>query len=112
MRFLGRRHYVSLAVILASSERIQTKSKVAFFCADVGIPVSTIQRWKSWWVNQFKASDLWRAECARFFYIDESQLPLSLAAKLGGLVEDALQRLLIFLAPVTIGPLVKQKAGC
>lgn len=91
VRFLGRRHYLALAVILVSAARVETTSKIQSFSSDVGVSVSTILRWKEWWINQFPQKALWRATCARFLPpVDLNQLPSSLVVRFGGFVEDAL----------------------
>ncbi len=54
-RFLGRRVYLGLAVVLMSAGRVEATAAVAKLGEIVGVPVRTIQRWRNWWVEQFPA---------------------------------------------------------
>ena len=47
VRFLARRVYLALAVVL-------------------GVERRTLARWRDWWCEQFPKTPLWRAACARF----------------------------------------------
>jgi hypothetical protein len=51
VRFLGRRVYLALAVVLGQA---------------LGVARRTLQRWRRWWRDQFPLTPLWRAACARF----------------------------------------------
>ncbi len=69
----------------------------------LNVPARTIQRWRQWWVEQFPLTPLWQAACARFMPpIDLSQLPNSLIERFTGLAEAMMQRILLFLTPLTI----------
>ena len=76
VRFLGRRVYLGLAVVLMSAGRSQSTSAVAQLNDTLNVPVRTIQRWRSWWAEQFPLTPLWQVACARFMPpVDLSQLP-------------------------------------
>ena len=103
VRFLGRRVYLGLAVVLMSAGRSQSTSDVAQLSETLNVPALTIQRWRQWWVEQFPSTLLWQAHCARFMpSVDLLQLPASLIERFLGSAEDQMQRLLIFLSPLTV----------
>ena len=103
VRFLGRRVYLGLAVVLMSAGRVEATAKVAQLAETLNIPTRTIQRWRNWWAGQFPLTPLWQAECARFMPpVDLSQLPDSLINRFAGTAEEILMRLLVFLSPLTI----------
>jgi hypothetical protein len=103
VRFLGRRVYLGLAVVLMSAGRNQATSEVTQLSEALNVPALTIQRWRQWWVEQFSITPLWQARCARFMPpIDLLQLPASLIECFLGSAEDQMQRLLIFLSPLTV----------
>jgi hypothetical protein len=56
VRFLGRRVYLGLAVVLVSARLGQL----------LGVCRRTVARWRDWWREQFPRTPLWRAGCARF----------------------------------------------
>ena len=112
VRFLGRRVYLGLAVVLMSAGRSKSAPTMAQLSATLNIPARTIQRWRQWWIEQFPLTPLWQAACARFMPpIDLSQLPNSLIERFTGLADESLKRLLIFLSPLTVGRPVTLNEG-
>ena len=104
VRFLGRRVYLGLAVVLMSAGRARYASALAQLGETLGVPARTIQRWRRWWVARFPLTPLWRAACARFMPpIDLSLLPDSLIECFLGAAEESMRRLLLFLTPLTVG---------
>jgi hypothetical protein len=105
VRFLGRRVYLALAVVLASASRTgcgstPTSVRVA---TELGVARQTLQRWQAWWVEQFPLTPLWRATCARFMPpVDVLGFPGTLLERFGGLPADSLMHLLVFLSPLTL----------
>jgi hypothetical protein len=113
VRFLGRRVYLGLAVVLMSASRTTDTSNVTRLSGMLHVPARTIQRWREWWVNQFPHTTLWQAECARFMPpIRLCDLPDSLIERFVDLTEEALRRLLIFLSPLTVSRLVTLNEVC
>lgn len=113
VRFLGRRVYLGLAVVLMSAGRTEATSDVAELSKILAVPMRTIQRWRSWWAEQFPLTPLWQAACARFMpSVDLSQLPASLIARFTGAAAESLMRLLVFLSPLTVGQPVTLNEGC
>ena len=112
-RFLGRRVYLGLAVVLMSAGRVEATSAVAKLGEIMEVPARTVQRWRSWWVEQFPLTPLWQAACARFMPpVVLSQLPASLIERFVGSAAEPLMRLLFFLSPLTVGHPVTLNEGC
>lgn len=109
-RFLGRRVFVSVAMVLVSVLRDgPTPTRVAALRKLVEVSPRTIGRWRSWWREAFVQTPFWRA--VRGFFrvpVDESMLPLSLleAFPANG-AKTKLLRLLRLIGPLTTasGPL-------
>jgi hypothetical protein len=104
VRFLGRRVYLALAVVLVSGSRSASTPTGVRLGAELGVARQTLQRWQAWWVEQFPLTPLWRATCARFMPpVPQAQLPGELIARFAGPAHEALTRLLIWLSPATVG---------
>ena len=105
VRFLGRRVYLGLAVVLASASRTgfgstPTSVRVA---TELGVARQTLRRWQAWWIEQFPLTPLWRATCARFMPpADVARFPDALFERFEGSPAHSLMRLLVFLSPVTL----------
>ena len=103
VRFLGRRVYLALAVVLVSGSRTASTPTGVRLGAELGVARQTLQRWQAWWVEQFPLTPLWRAQCARFMPpLPEAQLPGELITRFAGPAHEALMRLLVWLSPVTV----------
>jgi len=104
VRFLGRRVYLALAVVLVSGSRSASTPTGVRLGAELGVARQTLQRWQAWWIEQFPLTPLWRATCARFMPpVAQAQLPGGLIARFAGPAHEALMRLLIWLSPVSLG---------
>lgn len=102
VRFLGRRVYLALAVVL-NSIRSGPTSAQARFCEMLDVPIRTLARWRAWWIQTFPVTPLWQAECARFMPpVSITQLPASLIARFTGSAEESMTRLLAFLSPLSV----------
>lgn len=103
VRFLGRRLYLGLIVVLMSVRR-STMSASAVQLADaLGVPARTIARWRHWWLQLFPATPLWAAACARFMPpVDTRQLPSSLIERFTGAAAEVALHLLAFLRPLSV----------
>ena len=103
VRFLGRRVYLALAVVLVSGSRTASTPTGVRLGAELGVARQTLQRWQAWWIERFPLTPLWRAECARFMPpVPEAELPGELITRFGGPAHEALMRLLVWLSPVTV----------
>lgn len=102
LRFLGRKVYIAVLVIVASATA-RTRSRVGRSCPRRvhGVPVRTVRRWLSWWQTVFALSAFW-LEARAFFAtpVEVEALPASLLSRFGGRPE-ALVKMLHFTAPVT-----------
>ena len=103
VRFLGRRVYVGLVVVLVSAMRHGlTAPRVQRIREQLGIDRRTLERWRQWWLATFVQGSFWKAAKARFLpRLCEATLPWSLAQAFGVECADGLRRLLEFLAPLT-----------
>ena len=106
VRFLGRRVYLGLAVVLVSARPGGPTPAAARLGLALGVGQRTISRWRGWWREQFPHTPLWRATGARFMPpVGEAQLPGELIRRFSGPAHEALMRLLVWLAPITVGRL-------
>ena len=120
LRFLGRRVYLEVVVVLASV-MVQVMATARAAAAASGVPLRTLRRWGGWWREVFPKLPMWAELRARFVPPppDETQLPWSLLARLGGQehrldhnsdgVADASSLLLCgrYLAPATSASVVE-----
>ena len=104
VRFLGRRVYLALAMVLVSARHAGQTPAAAKLSTVLDVPVRTLQRWCHWWSQQFPLTALWQAACARFMPpVATERCPASLLERFAGDAADGLMRLLVFLTPVTVG---------
>lgn len=67
VRFLGRRVYFGVAVVLVTAmAQGVTPRRAAKLREELGIDRRTLTRWRRWWQQQFPASRFWREHRARF----------------------------------------------
>ena len=113
VRFLGRRVYLGLTVVLMSAGRTEATSAVANLSVEINVPALTIQRWRTWWAENFPLTPLWQAACARFMPpVELSLLPASLIQHFKGTAAESMLRFLLFLSPLTVERLVTMNEGC
>lgn len=78
VRFLGRRVYAEVVVLVASA-RALLHAEVQSTRTNADVPRRTVKRWQSWWRTAFVASALWQELRSRVLPpLDESRLPASL----------------------------------
>ena len=103
VRFLGRRVYLALVVVLSSSRHAGSNS-AALALGGLAVPLRTLERWRAWWHDAFKHTALWRSACGDFMpSLDLERLPDALLERFAG--ADASQRIsamLRFLSPLTV----------
>jgi len=99
LRFMGRKVYYGAIILVASA---------AWLCGAVtgraiaGVPRRTVRRWQVWWRGDFRVTEFWRAQCARFMPpVDEVRLPLSLLERFGESQVEMISATLEWLRPVT-----------
>lgn len=111
VRFLGRRVYLALVVVLASA-RLAGQTPAAQICKALEVPLRTLQRWRYWWNEHFPLTSLWQATCARFMPpVAIDRLPACLLERFAGATQDSLKRLLIFLSPLTVARPITLQEG-
>ena len=103
VRFLGRRVYVALAVVVLAVKRNKINAAITAVVETLGVPERTIARWRQWWLQSFCATALWQAQCGRFMpSVEITELPHSLMARFTGTAHEAMVRLLRFLSPLSV----------
>jgi hypothetical protein len=71
---------------------------------ELGVSRRTLAHWRHWWCEQFPATPLWQAACARFMPpVSQAQLPQELITRFAGPAPEALMRLLVWLSPLSVG---------
>jgi hypothetical protein len=106
VRFLSRRVYLAAIVVLASALRVGlTDWRVAQLTERIGIPKRTIERWRTWWLQEFVDSSFWKNACARFVPpLAATVLPANLLERFGGPdLSSQLVAALRFLTPLGEG---------
>ena len=103
VRFMGRRVYAGLVVVLVSAMNHGLKPhRVEVLRNALKIDGRTLERWRQWWLGLFVESSFWRAARARFMPpLCHPTLPLSLCLRWEVERRDRLLELLKFLAPIT-----------
>jgi hypothetical protein len=105
VRFLGRKVYLAVVVILVTAMRHgPTPRRVRELTTHFGADRCTIARWQVFWRELFPNTPFWKVARARLAPdVDTTSLPLPLLdAFLGRCPDcDAWERLLRFLAPIT-----------
>ena len=103
VRFLGRRVYWGIAVILVSAVQHGLKpERVRRLQEAFGVDRRTLERWREWWLEAFVQTSFWKAARALFMpLICEKTLPLSLCQRFKANRRDRLLKLLKFLSPLT-----------
>ena len=104
VRFLGRRLYFGLAVVLGSARHAGQNPAAARLADELQVPVRTLDRWRHWWRERLMRTALWQTQCARFLPpVDPVGLPGELISRFGDDLLTALMHLLRFLTPLSIG---------
>lgn len=103
VRFLGRKHYWGVVVVLMAALQHGVKpARVEILRARLGIDRRTLERWRTWWLATFVESKFWKEVRARFLPVPcQKTLPWSLCEAFGINRWDRLLDLLRFLRPLT-----------
>ncbi|MDO8545093.1 MAG: hypothetical protein Q7S40_32035 [Opitutaceae bacterium] len=80
VRFLGRKVDAGfIVVLLAALRHGLSAQRVSALQEALGVDRRTLERWRSWWLEQFAPGRDWRAARAQFMPpLDEAALPWSL----------------------------------
>lgn len=106
LRFLGRKVYLGVIVVLASIlYHGLTPARRDRLDHRLGVSERTLVRWRRWWVRDFARSRFWRAARGRFAMpVQTDDLPGSLLARFTEEDErNQMLGLLRFLVPITSG---------
>jgi hypothetical protein len=112
VRFLGRKVYLGITVVVAGvlgqagsgvgAGQLQTL---------LGVSRRTLQRWRRWWRTLFVESRFWQAARGQFQTpIVAADLPRDLLDRFPGNARDRVIALLRFLSPLTTGSLPESPA--
>ena len=103
VRFLGRRVYLALVVVLSSSRHAGSNSGTAAVQAAVAVPLRTLERWRAWWQQAFVVTPLWRSAGGNFLpALDAAGLPANLLERFVGDATARLSGMLRWLGPLTV----------
>jgi len=106
VRFLGRRVYLAVTVVLASALRTGLSDwRVSQLGEWIAVPKRTLERWRVWWEQTFTDTAFWMTARGRFMPpLATARLPASLLERFGGLdLPSRLVAVLRFLAPLGEG---------
>lgn len=103
VRFLGRKVYVGVVVVLISAMMHgPSDQRLQRLCQVLPIDRRTLKRWLKWWTEIFAQCPFWKAARGRFARcMAEAQMPLSLVEAFGARQMDGLLNLMKFLSPIT-----------
>lgn len=103
VRFLGRKVYVAVVVVLLSAMMYGLqKKRVKRLQDELGIDRRTLNHWRTWWKETFVHSDFWKAKRSLFRRpVDTETMPLGLEKAFSAQDVQGLLNLLIFLSPIT-----------
>ena len=103
VRFLGRKVYVGVVVVLVSAMMHGVKPhRVERLRQQLGIDERTLKRWRAWWLENFVESGFWKGARGLFMPgLDGKVMPLSLVEAFG-VNRAGLLKLMEFLSPITV----------
>jgi hypothetical protein len=104
LRFLGRRVYLGVVVIVASLVA-QWLGTAEASRPVTGVPARTTRRWVGWWRGPFVETEVFLAVRARLVGLAIGELPASIVVKLPGTWSQRVRAVLELLAPLTTGSL-------
>jgi hypothetical protein len=101
MRFMGRKVYVGMVILLVFTLGERTSSKIdqLMVLTGVNLPEETLRRWQYWW-GKLPFTDIWK-QYGLGAMIKPKKLPLSLLECFEGSAREKLIHLLFFLSPLT-----------
>lgn len=105
VRFLGRKVYVGIVVVLVSAMMHgPTDRRLEWLRQELPIDRRTLKRWLQWWTQIFVQYAFWKAQCGRFAQrMSEAPMPLVLVEAFGAQQIEGLEKLMRFLSPITTG---------
>lgn len=106
VRFLSRRVYVAVALILFSRPGGSAAHALA---EQLSVPARTVKRWCTWWQKDFQRTAFWQSVRERFVpQVVAEALPQSLLARFqGSTCHERLVQLLRFVCPLSTARVIK-----
>lgn len=103
VRFLGRKVYLGVVVLLACVLRQgPTPWRVARLRESLGVSADTLRRWHHWWRDAFVHTPFWKTARARVAPVIEADgLPRNLVERFSGSDVTQVVATLRFLSPLT-----------
>ena len=103
VRFLGRRVYAAIAVVMAVASSAYRDTLAA--------PRRTVSRWTTWWREGLSQTAFWRTARAKLAVpVDLGALPQSLLLRFSGTATERLVALLRFIAPLSTTSICSRSA--
>jgi hypothetical protein len=102
VRFLGRRVYVAVVLMLVSPQASSASRTVADL---LEVPARTLKRWRAWWQREFFRTPFWQSVRDRICPpLRADDLPGGLLERFGGSsCNERMAQLLRFLSPLGTG---------
>jgi hypothetical protein len=106
VRFLSRRVYVAVALILLSPPGGSAAHALA---QQFSVPARTLKRWRIWWQQDFQQTRFWQSVRERFApSVPAEGLPQSLLARFQGpSCQERLVHLLRFVCPLSTAGVIE-----
>ena len=103
VRFLGRKVYVGVVVVLVSAMmQGLSEGRVKRLRHALGIDRRTLGHWREWWMRTFVRGAFWRAAQGRFRPpVVKERMPLGLVEAFEAWRREGLVNLMKFLSPIT-----------
>jgi len=112
VRFLGRRVYLAVALVVASVQRAGSSAPAEQLAMALSVPVRTLERWRRWWRSQFLLTALWRGAGGRFMPpVATGELPASALERFAGTPAQSMRYFLLFLTPLTVACPITMQEG-
>jgi hypothetical protein len=103
VRFLGRRVYLAVAMVIASARCAEASASATRLAQAMAVPVRTLERWRRWWQGQFPLTALWRGASGRFMPpVPLERLPASALERFSGTSAHSMRHFLRFLTPLSV----------
>jgi hypothetical protein len=106
VRFLGRKVYLSVVVVMAAVHVVQqAEAEAAALRGAPGVPVRTQRRWVTWWQSVFAVGAFYAAGKGDFVPpVADAEVPGGILARFkGATVAERMELFLRWLSPVTTG---------
>jgi hypothetical protein len=113
VRFLGRKVYLGVSVLVASLNELGASTAAEIF-AQTGIWARTVRRWADWWKNHFSRSRFFIEAQGRFMPpVEKEDLPASIFRRFSQTsFAEKLFAMLKWLSPITTSSALSERPFC